>query len=179
LIKIGLIKALGFSLLAFIGLNFLFIIIAKTLSGDLNSLFSAISSNPLIIIVVLFEPLIIILSPVPGILTLEPHMPGTVITLIYGQISLGSYDAILIQSIGFIVSPFVAALVAGRTGDGKGGSFGGWMIAALIGAAALSVLAFIQLVDPLMIIILFMLGGVVNGVFYGCFALLFAKSEMY
>jgi len=53
------------------------------------------------------------------------------------------------------------------------------MIAALIGAAALSVLAFIQLVDPLMIIILFMLGGVVNGVFYGCFALLFAKSEMY
>ncbi len=106
-------------------------------------------------------------------------MPGTVISLMSIQISLGAFDAMLIQSIGFIVSPFVASLVAGRTGDGKGGSFGGWMIAALIGSAALSVLAFIQLADPLMAIIGFILSGAVNGIFYGCFALLFAKAEMY
>ena len=128
-------------------------------------LFSAISSDPLIIILVLFEPI--------------SYMPGNVITSIYMQISSSSFDAFLIQSIGFIVSPFVAALIAGRTGDGKGGSFGGWMIAALIGSAALSVYAFIQFADPLMLIIGFILSGAVNGIFYGCFALLFSKSEMY
>jgi len=165
LIKIGLGKALGFSLLAFIGLNFLFIIIVYTISGDLNLLFSAISSEPLIIISVFFGPI--------------GFMPGYVITLLTGQIYSGVFDASLIQWIGFIVSPFVASLVAGRTGDGKGGSFGGWMIAALIGSAALSVLAFIQLADPLMTIVVLILSGVVNGIFYGCFALLFSKSEMY
>ena len=166
MIKIGLGKALGFSLLAFIGLNFLFSIIAYTISGDLNLLFSAISSDPLIIITILFGPI--------------SMMPGFVITALYTSIALGMTDvAALIQLIGFIVSPFVAALVAGRTGGGKGGSFGGWMLAALIGAAALAVLAFIEFTSPILPIIGIMLSGAVNGVFYGCFALLFTKTEMY
>jgi len=163
--KIGLGKALGFSLLAFIGLNFLFIIIAETISGDLNLLFGAISSEPLIIINIFFGPISV--------------MPGTNITDISTSISLGMPDvADLIQSIGFIVSPFVAALVAGRTGGGKGGSFGGWMLTALIGASALAVLAYIQL-DPIVDIIGIMLSGAVSGVFFGCFALLFCRQEMY
>ncbi|NVM18041.1 MAG: hypothetical protein HWN80_10010 [Candidatus Lokiarchaeota archaeon] len=175
MIKIGLGKALGFSLLAFIGLNFLFIIIAKTISGDLNLLFGAISSDPLIILLIFFGPII--------------NMPGNVITSIYGQVTLGLFDDLLIQNIGFLVSPFVASLVAGRTGDGKGGSFGGWMLAALIGSAALGVLAFISpstllyyfipVIDPVLLLIGFILSGVVNGIFYGCFALLFSKTEMY
>jgi len=175
LIKIGLGKALGFSLLAFIGLNFLFIIIAQTISGDLNTLFSAISSDPFIILLIFFGPIV--------------NMPGNVITSIYAQVSLGLFGAPLIQSIGFLVSPFVASLVAGRTGDSKGGSFGGWMLAAMIGAAALGVLAFVSsstllfysipVTNPIMLLIGFMLSGVVNGIFYGCFALLFSKAEMY
>ena len=166
MIKIGLGKALGFSLLAFIGLNFLFSIIAFTISGDLNLLFSAISSDPLIIISIFFGPI--------------SMMPGTVITALYTSIALGMTDvAALIQIIGYLVSPFVAALVAGRTGGGKGGSFGGWVLAALIGAAALAVLAFIELASPILPIIGIMLSGAVNGIFYGCFALLFTKTEMY
>ena len=109
-----------------------------------------------------------------------PHMPGNLIASIYGQIAIGSYDHLLILTIGAIVSSFVAALVAGRTGDGKGGSFGGWMITALIGAAGLIVYGFLQTPPtPMPLLILFGLGGVVNGIFYGCFALLFSKSEMY
>ena len=164
--KIGLGKALGFSLLAFIGLNFLFVIIAETISGDLNLLFSDISSDPLTIITILFAPI--------------SYMPGTVITGISVSISLGMPDiAVLIQFIGFIVSPFVAALVAGRTGGGKGGSFGGWMLTALIGATAVAVLFYVQLAAPIGEIIIIMLSGAVNGIFYGCFALLFTKTEMY
>jgi len=161
---VGLGKALGFSLLAFIGLNFLFVIIAGTIDGTLNILFSDISSDPLYIIVIFFEPIII--------------MPGTVVNSIFFSISSGIFDASLILSIGFIVSPFVASLVAGRTGDSKGGSFGGWMIAALISSAAMAVLGFIQLA-PILVVIGFILSGVVNGIFYGCFALLFSKAEMY
>lgn len=166
MIKIGLGKALGFSLLTFIGLNFLFIIIAETISGNLGPLFSAISSDPLIIITILFAPII--------------YLPGNVITSLYTQISFGPIDASLIGSVGFLVSPFVAALVAGLTGESKKGSFGGWMITALIGSAAWGVLAFVYLgPNPIMLLIAYMLNGVVYGIFYGCFALLFTKTEMY
>jgi len=166
LIKIGLGKALGFSLLAFIGLNFLFIIIAETVGDGLEPLFSAISSDPLIIITILFAPIM--------------YLPGNVIMSLYAQISFGIIDAsMLIQTIGLIVSPFIAALVAGRTGGSKGGSFGGWMITALIGSAAWSVYIFVSLAPNPIVYVVYMLHGLVYGVFYGCFALLFTKTEMY
>lgn len=171
----GLGKALGFSLLALIGLNFLFVIITKTISGNLNLLFSDISSNPLIIMLIFFGPMI--------------NMPGSVFSSIYLQISSGTIGSSLIQSIGFIISPFVASLIAGRTGDNKGGSFGGWMITAMIGAVALGILAFINpatllyygipIADPSVALISFLMCGAVNGVFYGCFSLLFTKEEMF
>jgi len=171
----GLGKALGFSLLALIGLNFLFVIIAETISGNLNLLFSDISSDPLIILLIFFGPLI--------------NMPGSVFGSIYVQISLGMIGPMLIQSIGFIVSPFVASLIAGRTGENKGGSFGGWMLVSMISAVVLGILAFISpatlmyysvpVADPSLILILFLMSGAVNGVFYGCFSLLFTKEEMY
>lgn len=171
----GLGKALGFSLLGYIGLNFLFVIIAETISGNLNPLFSDISSNPLIILLIFFGPIV--------------SMPGTVFSSIYSQISSGMIGSMLIQSIGFIISPFVASIIAGRTGENKGGSFGGWMITAIISAVALGVLAFISpatllyygipVADPVVVLIFFLMSGAVNGVFYGCFSLLFTKVEMY
>jgi len=167
LIKIGLGKALGFSLLTFIGLNFLFIIIAETFSvSGLEPLFTAISSDPLIIITILFAPI--------------NYMPGNVIMSLYTQISFGIIDISLIRTIGFLVSPFVAALVAGLTGESKGGSFGGWMITALIGSAAWGVLAFVYLdPNPIVLLIGYLIIGAVYGVFFGCFALLFNKTQNY
>ena len=116
-------------------------------------------------------------------------MPGTVVDTLYTQIAYGMFDASLISTIGLIVTPFVAAIVAGRTGGSKGASFGGWMIACLIGSSALGVLAFINHVtllyygiivsDPLILLIVISISAAVNGVFYGCFALLFTKTEMY
>ena len=171
----GLGKALGFSLLAYIGLNFLFIIISETISGDLNPLFIDITSDPLIILLIFFGPITII--------------PGTVIYMLYAQIALGMFDATLIQTIGLIVTPFLASLIAGRTGGSKGASFGGWMITCLIGSSALGVLAFINpstllyygimVSDPVMLLITLSISAAINGVFYGCFALLFTKTEMY
>ena len=171
----GLGKALGFSLLAYIGLNFLFVIISETISGNLNTLFSDITSNPLIILLIFFGPITMV--------------PSGAIFSLYGQISLGMFDASLIQTIGFIVTPFVASLVAGRTGGSKGGSFGGWMITCLISSSAIGVLAFINpgallyygiaVSNPVMLLITISISAAINGVFYGAFALLFAKTEMY
>ena len=168
-------KAFGFSLLTFVSLNFLFIIIAFTISGDLNLLFANISSDYLLIIVILFLPVV--------------NFPSSVMMGIYASASLGLFDATLIQFIGFIVSPFLGALIAGRTGEKKGGSFGGWMLTSIISAVALGVLVFLSpstltslvgpVVDPLLSLISFLLGGVVMGIFYGCFALLFTKTEYY
>ena len=171
----GLGKALGFSLLAYIGLNFLFVIISETISGDLNLLFSNITSDPLIILLIFFGPITI--------------MPGTVVNALYTQIAFGVFDASLISTIGLIVTPFLASIVAGRTGGSKGSSFGGWMIACLIGSSAIGVLAFINpgtllyygiiVSNPVMLLIAISISAAVNGVFYGCFALLFTKTEMY
>ncbi len=171
----GLGKALGFSLLALIGLNFLFVIITETITGDLNPLFTDISGDPLIILLIFFGPLV--------------SMPGSVFISIYDQISLGTIGPMLIQYIGFIVSPFVASIIAGRMGENKGGSFGGWMITSMISAASLGILAFISsttllyygipVADPSLVLISFLMSGAVNGVFYGCFSLLFTKEEMY
>ena len=175
MIKLGLGKALGFSLLAYIGLNFLFIIISYTISTELNTLFSDITSNPLIILLIFFGPI--------------TSVPSSAIFTWYTQISLGMFDASLIQTIGLIVTPFLAALVAGRTGNNKGASFGGWMITCLISSSALGVLAFINpstllyygimVLDPVMLLITLSISAAINGVFYGCFALLFTKTEMY
>jgi len=172
---LGLGKALGFSLLAYIGLNFLFVIISETISGDLNTLFSNITSDPLIILLIFFGPITI--------------MPGTVVNSLYVKIAFGTFDVSLISTIGLIVTPFVASIVAGRTGGSKGASFGGWMIACLIGSSALAVLAFINpitllyygivVVNPIIFLIEISVSAAVNGVFYGCFALLFTKTEMY
>ena len=171
----GLGKALGFSLLAYIGLNFLFVIISETISGDLNTLFSDITSDPLIIMLIFFGPITMV--------------PSSAIYGLYAQISLGMIDASLIQTIGLIVTPFVASIVAGRTGGSKGASFGGWMIACLIGSSALGVLVFISpgtllyygilVSNPIMLLIAFSISAAITGIFYGAFALLFTKTEMY
>ena len=175
MIKLGLGKALGFSLLAYVGLNFLFVIISETISGGLNPLFSDITSDPLILLLIFFGPI--------------TNVPSTAIFTLYTQISLGMFDASLIQTIGLIVTPFVAALIAGRTGGSKGASFGGWMITCLISSSALGVLIFINpstllyygivVLNPIMLLIAFSLSAAITGVFYGAFALLFSKAEMY
>jgi len=159
-------------LLAYIGLNFLFVIISETISGDLNTLFSNITSNPLTIMLIFFGPII--------------KVPSSEIFTLYSKIAFGTFDFSLIQTIGFIVTPFVAAIVAGRTGGSKGGSFGGWMLTCLISSSALGVLGFISPITlgiPASAAVIFLitvtLSGAITGVFYGSFSLLFSKQEMY
>jgi len=171
-------KAFGFSLIAFIGINFLFVIITQTITGDLNTLFSDITTNPLVLLFVFFGPII--------------FMPGEVVQLIYGSIASGPYDAtfigLLIALIGYIIAPLIGSFIAGKTGEDKVGSLGGWFLTSILSSLAIGLLVFLN--DPLLLsyygllpgidtFILSLLSGVVNGIFYGTFALLFASIEPY
>ena len=171
-------KAFGFSLIAFVGLNFLFVIITYTITGDLNTLFSDITTNPLVLFFVFFGPII--------------FMPGEIVQLLYGSIASGPYDAAFIGSlialIGYIVVPLISAIIAGKTGEDKVGSLGGWFLTAIVSSLAIGLLVFLN--DPLLlayyglaptidVFVLSLLSGVINGIFYGTFALLFASIEPY
>lgn len=170
-------KAFGFSLIAFVGINFLFVIITETITGNLNTLFSDITANPLVLLFIFFGPII--------------SMPGTVVSNMYVSIASGVYDAMfigtIIRLIGYIVSPFIASLIAGKTGEKKGGSLGGWFLTAIVSSLAIGLLVFIYpailsyylLPVGIETFVLSLLGGVVNGIFYGTFALLFTRIEPY
>jgi hypothetical protein len=166
-------KSFGFSLLTYVGMNFLFVIIAHTVSGDLNTLFSDITANPFIILLVLCGPII--------------NFPGTVILGIYNGILGPLVPDSLIQSVGYIVSPFIAAIVAGRVGDKNGASFGGWFLTCILCALAIGLLVYLSpitltyyaIVATTETLMVAMIGGITNGIFYGAFALLFTKTEYY
>ena len=171
-------KAFGFSLIAFVGINFLFVIITETITGDLNTLFSDITTNPLVLFFVFFGPII--------------FMPGEIVQLLYGSIASGPYDAtfigLLIALIGYFVAPLIASLIAGKTGEDKIGSLGGWFLTSILSSLAIGLLVFLN--DPILLayyglaptintFVLSLLSGVINGIFYGTFALLFASIEPY
>ena len=166
-------KSFGFSLLTYVGMNFLFVVIAYTVSGDLNTLFSDITANPFIILLVLCGPI--------------TNFPGTVILGIYNGIIGPIVPDLLIQLVGYIVSPFIAAVVAGRVGDKNGASFGGWILTCILCAVAVGLLVYLSpttlayygLVASTETFIVAMIGGITNGIFYGAFALLFTKTEYY
>lgn len=171
-------KAFGFSLIAFVGINFLFVIITNTITGDLNTLFSDITTNPLVLFFVFFGPIV--------------FFPGEIVQSLFVSIASGPYDATFIGSlialIGYIVAPLIASIIAGKTGEEKAGSLGGWFLTAIISGLAIGILVFFN--DPALLayyglaltidtFILSLLSGAINGIFYGSFALLFASIEPY
>ena len=166
-------KSFGFSLLTYIGLNFLFVIIAETISGDLNDVFNVITADPFIIVLILFGPII--------------NFPGIVFRSIFFEVTGPLRPDVLIELIGYIVSLFIAAIVAGRVGGKKGASFGGFLLTTVVSAIAISALVYLSpatlmgymLPADMTTIVLSSIGGITNGVLYGAFALLFTKTEMY
>ncbi|MFW9782223.1 MAG: hypothetical protein ACFFFB_08080 [Candidatus Heimdallarchaeota archaeon] len=154
-------KAFGFSLLAYIGLNFLFVIITNTITGELNTLFGDIAANPLILFIILLGPV-----------TETP-------TLVYVSIISGPFDAgVIVEYIGYIAAPLVAAIIAGKVGDNKAGSFLGWFITTILMAIILIMLVIFSILVGMTTFEVLILAAI-NGIFYGTFALLFTTTEYY
>ncbi|UCD01511.1 MAG: hypothetical protein JSV23_00345 [Promethearchaeota archaeon] len=177
----GLGKSFLFSILVFVGLNFIFTIVQYLLApGGIGVLFSNIQAAPLMILYFLFGSIFILPS-----ISLEIAIP---IDLINPNI----VDNPLL-GIGYLVTPLIAAILAGRFGENKGQSFGGWSLTAVASAVASLIGAFLSLTfrttlgatygwllfEDLQIYTLIGIGCAVNIIFYGFFALVVTKTEYY
>ncbi|MFX1315691.1 MAG: hypothetical protein ACFE9T_07495 [Promethearchaeota archaeon] len=199
------IKSFGISILVFIGLNFLFYVIAYAVDGELETFFDLLSDEPLLIGYVLFGAIALL----PGLV-----LQMGIIYPLYGE-DYGLPDLTIIEIIlfiGLIISPLIAAILSGRFGESKFESFGGWFLTAIISLALVAIFIFIDEVFvvkvaensrkaglPLIfgsfflsppappwpdyvistLTISVIVCGLISAVFYGFFALLVTKIEYY
>ena len=169
-----------FCLIIFIIINFIIAIIGYTVDGLIAYLFSNIA----IIIYSLFAP---IATP-PTFAILSPVAIPTMAPLTVG---------IVIMSIGYIISPLLVSVVAGRIGESKSVSFYSWFALSMISAVICMIMPFIAIpYAPIMVLMiniafttgagkeltliivgLTFIGGIINGFFYGAIAMLVNKSD--
>ena len=176
-------KAFLFSILAFVGLNFIFTIIIYAFGPGFVTLFSTIQAAPLMIIYYLFGSILSAPYTIFYWTIAEPFLLSTSVNLILG--------------LGYLATGIIAAILAGRFGESKIQSFGGWLLTAVISTVAVIIGA---LIEPTMqstistvyssstvyvwgtfdVILFFaLINCVINIVFYGFFALLISKVEYY
>lgn len=157
-------KAFGISIALFIGVNFGFAILLSALAGTIGTFFSSMA-NMTILSSVLFGPII--------------YSPGITWLSLVGSIITGFTLNTMLLYIGYIVAPLLAALIGGRFGEGKGQSFGCWFLTACISFGVVLVMQIIFGAYTIGFIIEIIIYGVINGFFYGCFALLMSSSDFY
>ncbi len=169
-------KAFLFSVIAFVAINFIFTIIYYAFMG-FNLLFAVIQNYPLMILYYLFGSIISTPSAIFNWTIAEPFL-------------LSNMD-MLILGLGHLVAPLIAAILAGRFGESKIQSFGGWLLAAVISTASVIIAAWLspftantltttyQWASTDVILVLAIISCMINIIFYGFFALLLSKEEYY
>jgi hypothetical protein len=176
-------KAFLFSMLAFVGLNFIFTIIIYAFGLGFDVLFTTIQTAPFTIIYFLFGSILSAPSTILYWTIAEPFLLSTTVNLILG--------------LGHLATGIITAILAGRFGESKIQSFGGWLLTAVISTVAVIIGALMDPTIRLMLstvyssstvyvwgtfdVILFfaLINCVINIVFYGFFALLISKVEYY
>jgi hypothetical protein len=174
-------KSFLFCILAFVGLNFVFTIIYYALIPmGFETLFTSIQSNPIMILYYLFGSIISTPFIIFNWTIAQPILIGDMSDLILG--------------LGYLVSPIIAAILAGRFGENKGQSFSGWLLTAVISIALIIIGSYLSpaLQDilgttyewgtptPFNIVLVYsLISCMINIVFYGFFALLLSKTEYY
>jgi len=168
-------KAFLLSLAAYVGINFLFLIISSLISDTLDILFSVLETAPLMILYYLFGPI--------------TTLPSRSLILIV------NFDpfvlSILIRGIGFLIAPLIAAILSGSFGESKAEAFGGWLLTAAI-SAGMIILAFFlsgtvegilsllySTSSQMTILIYVLISFFINFIGFGFFALLVCKTEYY
>jgi hypothetical protein len=169
-------KAFLFSLIAFVGINFIFTIIYYAFTG-FNQLIFVIQNYPLMILYYLFGSIISTPSAIFNWTIADPFLFNNMDMLILG--------------LGHLVAPLIAAILAGRFGESKIQSFGGWLLTAVVSTASVIIAAWLSpftantltttyvWASTDVILILAIISCLVNIVFYGFFALLLSKEEYY
>ena len=178
-------KAYFISLIVYIALNLAFTLIFYMLMGSLDIFINAFS-NISFIGFALFGS--IIFTPTLNIFMLTIFVAmGTAMPAEGGNYVL----AITILFVGYLITQIVSSFIAGRLSESRGSAFGAWMLTAFtcgmllllftisgeyasVGLLASSAIFFGGTLNFLILIIL--LACLINGIFYGCIALLALKS---
>ncbi|MHA2269377.1 MAG: hypothetical protein ACXAB8_16380, partial [Promethearchaeota archaeon] len=115
-------KSFLLSLVAFVGLNFIFTILYYSLGAGFGALMSEIQTAPLMILYYLFGSIASVPSNILGWVLLEPFSTGVMTNLIMG--------------LGFLVAPLIAAILAGKLAESKFQGFSGWLLTVIISTVA-------------------------------------------
>ena len=174
--KMGFGKAFLFSIIAFVGLNFIFTIIYYAIAG-FDLLFIIIQNYPLMILYYLFGSIISTPSVIFNWAIADPFLFSTMDNLILG--------------LGHLAAPIIAAILAGRFSESKIQAFGGWLLTAVISTTLVIIGAWLSPFSQFtllsiylwthadVILVLAIISCMINIVFYGFFALLLSKVEYY
>jgi len=190
-------KTFSLSLVAFIGLNFIFSILYLALGPGFNELLNRFNPNspdyaPLMIIYYLFGSV--------------GSVPSTNMDWALVQPLLNDNMDFLVTGLGFIVAPLIAAILAGKFAESKFQGFAGWLLTVVVSTVVVGIGVFLSptFQDTLksetylvffytyfpsllipgsggfeMILIFLLIACVINIIFYGFFALLVSKTEYY
>ena len=178
-------KAFLLSLVAFVGLNFIFSILYFVIVVDFDTLMTQIQSAPLTIIYYLFGSI----TGVPS-----TNMDWAIVQPLFND----NTDLLLI-GLGYLVAPIIAGILAGRFAESKLQGFLGWLLTAVISTVAIIIGVFLSptLETALggipalegipaygwigfdVILIYLLISLIVNIIGYGFFALLASKTEYY
>ncbi len=171
-------KAFLLSLVAFVGLNFIFTILYYLLSPvGFDDLLSSIKAAPLMILYYLFGSIVSIPFNNLNWLVIDPLLNNNMDNLLLG--------------LGYLIAPLVAAILAGNFGESKLQCFSGWLLTAIISSVvvilgALLSLTFQDTLDTTFgwasfqeIVANITLSCLINIVFYSFFALMIFKTEYY
>lgn len=174
-------KSFLLSLVAFVGLNFIFTILFFAIdsdSGGFDSLMSTIQDAPLMIIYYLF-----------GSVTSVPsnNLDWAIVQPLFEE-----NTTYLILSLGYLAAPIIAAILAGKFAESKFQGFAGWLLTVIVSTVAVVIGVFLSPKLELefgkifydwtgfeLILIYLLISCVVNVVFYSFFALLISKTEYY
>ena len=152
-------KAFGFSILAFIGLNFAFFLLAYGIEGVLMTYFASISVYPSNTLAMFLGPIVSAQFPLIMTSQLTAWVTGT-FPVVAGDIIL---------FIGYIVAPIIAAFLSGRFGENKVQAFFGWFTTVMICAAVVAIWGSIEIAmlgAPLFVILAQILGSISIGLVY-------------
>lgn len=171
-------KAFLLSIAAFVGLNFIFTIIYYALGPGFDVLFNNIQLYPLIILYYLFGSIISTPSIIFNYIIFQPILGGFVL------------ESFLFW-LGYLITPIIAAILAGRFGESKIQCFGAWTLTAVISTVSVIIATLLSNFTQTTLLNLYFLTSfnellifaiiscVINILFYGFFALLLSKIEYY
>ncbi len=165
-------KSFMFSLIAFIGLNVVFLLLAYLVSGHFDLFMASFQTDFLgTLNMLLFGP---IASPIGS--------PGLIFVVIGTAIAMGGTIPTfqIILYIGYFVAPIIGAFLSGFFAENRKEAFSGWFLTAMICtilAIVLGIMAVLSVITPtteyiIGNIVIYLGVGLTVGLFYGCIALL-------